>query len=227
MLSFILMQYIALPERSDAILINAVKNGDKINVYSSGSIGLYYNGMCHQTHPNDTLSTSENEDWCSNIIQRENRQQILPETEKPWILFHIENKAMHLRGYSIRNGCCRRICCCTDDSMFIDNVRCCCYLYSFTILGSNDNKTWVSLHSVEKDREFRICEAKTYEINDRKQSFKFIKFRMDEEYPGCPFCVQINQFEFYGETTNSIDDFAFDENDDESVSIIGKVKTLD
>ena len=50
---------------------------------------------------------------------------------------------------------------------------------------------------------------------------------MDEPYPGCPRCMQINEIEIYGETITSFSEFSElgdgDEND-ESVSIIGKLK---
>ena len=43
---------------------------------------------------------------------------------------------------------------------------------------------------------------------------------MDKEYPGCPFYMQINQIDFYGELSNA--PFSEDEENDESVIIIGK-----
>ena len=228
MLCLIFMEYIALPERPDAILSQAIANKEKLNIFSSGSIGLFSGGKCRQTFPNQTITDNKREDWCSNVVEAD-EQTIVSETEKPWISYHLPNKAIKLTGYAVRNGCCWETCCCLDDSTFIDNKYCCCRLYSFSLLGSNDNRTWVTLHTVEKDQKFRICEAKTYDLPDNSRSFRFIRFRMDQQWPGCPFCMQINQFELYGETIHSLytDDLDNEEFEEESVSIIGKVRKVE
>ena len=216
------IKYVALTERSDAILSNAVHTGDKINIFSSGSLGFYRAGKCIQSYPNFTLNGEEDQDWCSNIVRINEKET--GSYQKPYILFNLENKAMKLTGYSVRNGCCKLYCCCSNDHDIIEEF-CCCRLYSFSLLGSNDNNTWKTIHSVVKDKMFRVCETKTFQIENEQQSFRFIKFQMDEEYPHCPICLQINQIELYGKTVktnlyNEIDT----ENDDESVSIIGKIR---
>ena len=223
-LSFLFMEYVALPSRSDAIFANIQSN--KLNIYSSGSIGLYFQGKCHKTNPNYTLIDDEMQDWCSNVVKRENPKQEISNDQKPFVTFNIQNKAFQLNSYAIRSGCCRRICCCIDDGTFLGDEGCCCRLYSFSLLGSNDNKTWITLHSVNSERNLRICEARTYEIQNQKQSFRFIRFQMDGEWPGCPFCMQLNQIEFYGSTihTGYYEDYEYEESEEEAVSIIGKIR---
>ena len=130
---------------------------------------------------------------------------------------------MKLTSYSIRNGC-RYYddCCCDPNSGHSIDIACCCELYSFSLQGSNDNSTWKTLHKVEKDASFRFCQVRTYDL-PQTENFRFIRFKIDEEKPNCPKCLQINQIELYGELLNSYDSFE-SENNEESVSIIGKVK---
>ena len=211
--------FVAFPDRSDAIL---AKSTVPPRVEASGSLGLYYNGKCNPTYPNQTLVGVREYDWCSNIYNSNT------DTEKPWIQFSIPNKAMKLTSYSFRNGCCIHYCCCNTESGNVVDYRCCCELYSFSLLGSNDNRTWKLLHKVEKDGEYiHYCEVKTYDL-ETKESFKYIRFVCDEPWPGCPHCMQLNQMEFYGQVFSSID-YGYDsgeEDNDESISIIGKVKNI-
>ena len=52
----------------------------------------------------------------------------------------------------------------------------------------------------------------------------FLRILLDEQLPGCKFCMQINQIEFYGDVIDSQFAGSFESDDnDESVSIIGKV----
>ena len=91
--------------------------------------------------------------------------------------------------------------------------------------ASNDNKTWTVLHKVEKDENFHFCETKTFELKDKPSPYTYFRFVLDEEYPGCITCMQINQIELYGETVTSslYSSFTDDNDDDESISIIGRV----
>ena len=212
------MEFIAFPEKSNMIFKTAIAKRDKIIVEASGSIGLHYNGKCHQTYPNETLREDEKMDWCSNIVDAKSN-------DNPWVMYSIENKGMKLTGYSVRNGCCWHHCCCVDDDRLIDGI-CCCRLYSYSILGSNDNSTWTLIHKVEKDQKFYDCQFKTYDF-EQTTSYRYIKFKLDEEYPGCPKCLQLNQLELYGETTDSFVSMHGEDDGDESVSIIGKVKRYD
>ena len=208
------MEFVAFPQRNDA-LISLNKNN--VNVEASGSLGLYYDGKCHETFPNETMQVNEKLDWCSNIAPDKNT--------KPWISYNIKAKAMRLKGFSIRNGCCWYDCCCTTSGETYDYL-CCCRLYSFSLLGSNDNKTWKVIHKVEKEKEFYECVFKTYDF-PMTESFTFVRIVQDEPRPGCPLCMQLNQVELYGETVDSkFADQSFDGDDnDESVSIIGKIRS--
>ena len=210
---FLFLSFIAFPERKDAIFSN-LRHDESVLVRASGSIGVYVEKKCVLTSPNASLSSISKNDWCSNIAKNNN--------DKPWISFSLPNKAFQLTGYSVRNGCCYYTCCCLDDSTILKNSGCCCRLYSFSLQGSNDNKTWTILHNVEKAEKFYFCTFRTYEI-ESLQTYKYIRFVQEAEYPNCPFCMQINQIELYGTTVTSFDSFLNDENDEESVSIIGKI----
>ena len=213
-----MMKFVSFPERKDSIFQKASNKNVDIEITSSGSLGLYFDGKCHQTFPNVTISVDEDTDWCSNVAKSNE--------EKPWISYSLKNKVMKLTGYSVRNGCCHNRCCCYDDETFIDGSVKCCWLYSFSLQGSNDNKTWKIIHKIEEDNEFYYCQFKTYEFQ-QTESFRYVRFVSDEPYPKCPFCMQINQIELYGETVESF--FSEDiEDNDESVSIIGKLnKNID
>jgi hypothetical protein len=57
--------FVAFPESKEAIISN--ENMESVNVESSGSIGLYRDGVCHKTDPNETLISNERFDWCLNV----------------------------------------------------------------------------------------------------------------------------------------------------------------
>jgi hypothetical protein len=218
MISFMFMQYTAFQERSNSIFRKALSTKGTVYVESSGSIGLFYGGKCHQTYGNETIQDNENLEWCSSIAPTKD--------SKSWIQYSISNKAIKVAGYSLRNGCCKYICCCVDDQTDID--YCCCDLYSFSLQGSNDNRTWKVLHRVEKDNKFYHCQYKTYELDKVSDSYRYIRLVQDQEYPGCPKCMQINQIEIYGETVNANNYISEStEDDDESISIIGKIRIHD
>ena len=216
MIFLIFMEFIAFPNREDAILQKAQDSKQKINVDASGSLGLYYKGKCNKTYPNETLVADEKIEWCSNIAKSKE--------DKPWISYNLPSKSMSITGYSIRNGCCWYACCCADDGRIID-YKCCCRLYSFSLQGSNDNRTWETIHKVEKEDEFWGCKTMTYEFKEATKSYRIVRLVQDEEYPNCPFCMQINQVELYGTTKSSSDIFDTEDyiENDESVSIIGKI----
>jgi hypothetical protein len=217
MLFITLFEYISFSDRSDAIF-RRVDVSSSVFIEASGSMGLRINGKCQTTHPNDTLSLNEEFDWCSNIAKTKDQ------VNNPWISYSLKGKTMRLTGYSLRNGCCRYLCCCVDDSDYL--YDCCCELYSFELQGSNDNKTWSTIHRVEKVKDIRYCHSKSYEF-PKTDAFVFIRLVQTEEYPGCPKCMQINQVELYGEVLNRGDSFIDSESDDESISIIGKIRRND
>ena len=213
MLLLLFMEFVAFPSRNDQILAT---NKDKVEMFVSGSMGFFINDKCVQTSPNGTITEDKKIDWCSNIAKKGD--------DSPYIAYGVRGKAMKLTGYSVRNGCCWYYCCCVDNNGVITDTSCCCELYSFSLQGSNDNRTWKTIHKVEKDTRFYHCMFKTYEFHET-ESFKFIRFVLDEEYPNCPKCIQLNQIELYGTTVTS--DFALSQDEidnDESVSIIGKVR---
>ena len=213
MLLLLVVKFVAFPSRKDAIVRAPLSDMKGLKIEASGSIGLHYGGRCHQTYPNETLHSEEKFDWCSNIAGP---------NDNAWITYYFPSKSMKIKGYSVRNGCCWYACCCIDDNT--DIYGCCCRLYSFSLLASNDNKTWVTLHKVEKDEKFWRCLFNTYEF-PITTPYKYVRFQLDEPFPGCQRCLQINEFQIYGETIDS--SFSDSENDidnDESISIIGKIK---
>ena len=215
MIFLVFMEFIAFPERKDALLLSSPDNVNNIISTVSGSLGLYYGGECHQTFPNETYHVEKKYDWCSAISKSKE--------DKQWISYSLKNKVMKVKGFSIRNGCCWYECCCMEDGKSYD-YACCCMLYSFSLQGSNDNRTWKIIHKVEKEEKFYSCLFKTYEFPET-ESFRFIRLVQDEEYPGCPACMQINQVELYGTALPALGfEDADDQDGDESVSIIGKIK---
>ena len=207
--------FVAFPPKQNSILN---KYGSVVKVYSSGSLGYRYDSQnCLPTSPNYTVSYERQFEWCSNIGS--------DSEDKVWISFNIPHKSFKIYSYSIRNGCCDYYCCCDPSTGRDIDYYCCCGLYKFTLQGSNDNKTWKSIHKYENERYLRFCEVKAFEI-EKHQTFSFLRLLMDEGRPGCPRCMQINQIEFYGDVISSYSSFEDDEIDnDESISIIGKIKS--
>ena len=214
MLMILTMAYLAFPERNDALI---GPNAVNVKVDVSGSMGLLMdNGKCVPTEPNVTLSPDEKYDWCSNWVRSDD--------EHPWISYSISNKAMKLVGYSVRNGCCYYDCCCIPETGELFDGECCCEIVEFSLQGSNDNHTWKVIHQTERDQgRLHHCESKTFEF-PMTESFKFVRFVLDKQLSGCPRCMQINQIEFYGSTISSYPDQYDNEENEESVSIIGKIK---
>ena len=214
MFLLLVVKYVEFPPRQDALLNPSLENENNLRIEASGSIGLHYDGKCQQTYPNTTIKVNEKMDWCSNIAEN---------NAFPYISYSFANKAMKLRGYSVRNGCCWYACCCLDDHT--DIYGCCCRLYSFSLLGSNDKQNWKTIHKIHREEKFWRCLYKTYEF-EMTEPFKYIKFQMDEPFPNCQRCLQINEIQLYGELINSFgsDEDLLTSGDDESISIIGKIK---
>jgi hypothetical protein len=211
----ILLLYKAFPNREDAILQN-LKDLSTVKVESSGSGGYYKDGKCEKTYPNATINSDRYDDWCS-LISKNNG--------KPFISYSVEASKMKLTGYSVRSGCCYYYYsyCTSDDEVY--DYYCCCRLYSFSLLGSNDNVTWKVLHKVENDNSFYDCQYKTYQLSN-DEYYKYIKFVQDDKFPGSEYCMCLNQMEFYGSISKN-GDVNMEEGikiEDDSISIIGKVK---
>ena len=143
MMGLLFMQFIAFPERKDALLAN---NPSDVYTEASGSLGLYYKGKCHQTFPNETVNFDKKMDWCSNIAKGQD--------DNPWISYSLPNTVMKLTGYSLRNGCCRYSCCCDPLTGKRIDGYCCCRLYSFSLEGSNNNIDWSTIHKIEGKKDF-------------------------------------------------------------------------
>ena len=217
MFCLLFVEYVAFPDRDDAILEKAAKAIPVSQIAeANGNGGLFYSGKCHETFPNHTLNAYKKDDWCSSIGEPVDGKRL-------FIQYRIDGKAMKITGFSIRNGCCWYACCCFGEQVI--DANCCCRLYSFSLQGSNDNVTWKVIRKVEKDNSFWECKSKTYTLDKETESFDFLRIVLDESLPGCPFCMQINQFEVYGETVDSIHSQQQQEQEenDESVSIIGKI----
>ena len=214
MFVIIFLNYALFPKKDNAILANAVSNGQEIIFNSSGNNGLLIDKKCLPTHPNETVSVDDKYDWCSNIAKKGG--------EKPFISYSIKNKAMKLKGYAVRNGCCHHCCCFKVENEKI-NYYCCCKLYSYSLLGSNDGKKWRTIHKIEGDENFYDCSFKTFDF-PITESFAYAKFQQDEAFPKCLYCMQINQIELYGELVDQQSLMTNEDEGDESVSIIGKVR---
>ena len=213
----VFVAFIAFPESKEAIFAHESK--DMISIETSGSLGLYVNGKCNKTYGNETISSEQTTDWCSNIAEDKKNPE-----KNPFIQYSIKGKQMRVKKYSVRNGCCRYLCCCTDDGKIVD-YGCCCYLYSYSLQASNDNRTWTILHKVKKDRNFYYCETKTFELERESAPFTYFRFVLDEEWPYCQKCMQINQIELYGKTVSfSYDLYDDNPDEDESISIIGRIR---
>ena len=211
MLGLLLYEIIPFAERHDNILKS---NFDDLVVSASGSIGQYYNDKCNPTYPIHAVdSVSRKTDWCSNINKSKD--------DHPWLGMTLKNKKMVVTGYAIRAGCCYYDCCCGDDGKI---VYCCCDVYSWSLQGSNDNVTWTTLHQVEKDKKFYDCQNRNFDLKDQKEAFKYIRLIQDEPWPGCNYCICINKLELYGKTDSVFGEYDGNE-DEEAVSIIGKIKT--
>ena len=217
----LLVAYVAFPESADAIL--AKSSVGSINIETSGNLGLHYDGKCQKTYPNSTLVSDEYQEWCSNVAKDEKDP-----SQNPFIQYSVKEKQLKVYRYSVRNGCCYYACCCDDENGKTIDYQCCCYLYSYSLQASNDNKTWTVLHKVEKDKNFNFCETKTFDLKEYSAPYKYFRFVLDENWPNCQKCMQVNQIELYGEAiTAGYERYDESVEEDESISIIGRVKKYD
>ena len=212
MLNFLLLSdNVQIARKNSNIL--ASKNVN-YKVSASGSIGQFVNGKCQITHPEHAFDQEERRtDWCSNINKTA--------TDKPWISVSLDKKSAKLNGYSLRSGCCYYSCCCEVD----DHIKyeCCCDLYSWSLQGSHDNKTWKIIHKVEKDDKFYGCVSRNYDIQS-DEFFEHFRLMQEMSWPGCNYCIGINKIELYGVTNDAYNTQIDADENEESVSIIGKVQ---
>ncbi|EAX93722.1 hypothetical protein TVAG_354610 [Trichomonas vaginalis G3] len=216
LLNILVLEIIPFDDKRENILLKARKEGTLV-VDASGSIGQYYSSKCNPTYPNMTIRDKDDGfDWCSSVAKDNNH--------KPWLGFSVKNNKISVTGYSVRAGCCYYGCCCLDDNTFVRG--CCCELYSWSLRGSNDNITWVTIHKVEKDSKMRYCTNRSYDFKPSK-FFKYVRLFQDEVPSYCDFCMVVNRFELYGKTETGNAVIFDDETElesDEEISIIGKVK---
>ena len=209
MFCLLILEIVPFAERNDNIL-KQIEN--QYEIFSSGSIGQYYDGKCNPTLPEHSVdSVTRKSDWCSNVNKSS--------SDHPWLVLHIPHKSIKLSGYALRTGCCYYDCCCINDNQY---VYCCCALFSWSVQGSHDNKTWTTIHKITKDKDLHYCSNRFFDTNT-EESYEYIRLIQDEPWPGCPMCICINKFEIYGSTTESHTLYFHEENED-SVSIIGKLR---
>ena len=220
MICLLLIELVSFPQKDDAIFESLHEKGEVIAT-SSGSIGFYKDGKCQQTHPNMTLGKDDKStDWCSNIAKPNDK--IDDKTNgKPWISYRLKNKRIRANSYAIRSGCCYYECCCIDDDTFIDK-HCCCTLFSYSLQVSDDNITWRTIHSVEEDHEIKRCTNRDHKF-EKVEEFTFVRFVLDKQKPYCENCFALNRFEIYGSAIQDNGIYDINNEDDESVSIIGKI----
>ncbi|EAY01409.1 hypothetical protein TVAG_230130 [Trichomonas vaginalis G3] len=197
---------------SNSIFKHAYKN-NIIEVSVSGSSSQYINGSRQLTKPEYAFDQIDKKyDWCSNCGRTQD--------DHPWAVYSIKNKNVKINGYYLKSGCCYadQECCCFDDRY------CCeCCLYSWSLQISNDNKTWKTVHKVEKDIEMSRCKEKTYKFSETYNT-KYVRLIQDESCPGDPPCIALNKIELLGQIENE-DGIIFDdqENEEDDVSIIGHI----
>ena len=145
-------------------------------------------------------------EWCSDI----NKTLF----DHPWILFNFKKRKFQMSGYSLKQACC-------------DAVGCCCIIYSWSMQGSNDNKTWTTIDKQEKQRDFNDCDTKSWEVSSQ-QRYSYIRLIQDEPFPKCWYCIGLSKIEIYGTLSGAeMDNFDSNQDADDEVSIIGKVYNND
>ena len=201
MLISLLIREFPFNDRFDGVFKNTYNNKD-VSVEASGSSRCYFYSLDRDvlTKPESVIDPEDQLEWCSNLNKSKN--------DHPWLTVVFNDRKLTASGYSLKAGCC-------------ENVNgCCCIPYSWSILGSNDNKTWTKLHSVEKNKELKYCKEGSFRI-DKKGSFSMFKLIQDEPEPDCWYCIALSKLEFYGTFSGG----KFDEiTSEDEVSIIGRLK---
>ena len=178
-------------------------NKNDVSVIASSSWECHSTSLAnvYQTKPESVFDPDDKFEWCSKFNQSK--------TDYPWIATIFKDKTLTLSGYSIRTGCC-------------DTYTYCCSLYSWSLLGSNDNKTWTKLHSMKKYEDFKNCKIRSFPV-DKNGSFSMFKIVQEEPEPNCWYCMVISKIEFYGsfkESNNKETTY------EDEISIIGRLKNV-
>lgn len=211
MISFLISE--SLISDNNAILRNAYRS-NIVQWSVSGSSKQRINGTLQMTKPEYAFDQVEKKyDWCSNCPSSYD--------EHPYIVLAVANKVMKLQGYYLKAGCCGGSiagCCCYEEYGYC--CRCCLYSWSFQI--SSDNRTWRTVHKIERDSEMEYCAEKTYKFSETYEA-KYIRLIQDEACPGDPPCLALNKIELIGNYDGDYTaDLSFDAEDDD-VSIIGHI----
>lgn len=180
-----------------------------VQVAASGSSRQKVNGVFEMTKPEYPIEPSvKNHDWLSNLYYAfEGR---------PWISFSIKNARVKFDKLYIRAGCCYTIC---PAERFKYNIRGC--LYTWSLQTSEDNKTWKTIHKVEKDKDFEYCNEKFYTL-DRYYDARYVRIIQDDPYPGDMPGFALNKLEFFGDVIYDREDDIIDPSeDDEDITVIG------
>ena len=156
------------------------------------------------TNPNFAINPEENNlEWCSNFNKTK--------TDYPWLMFNFGKQKFNVIGYSLKLGCC-------------DYFSCCCLLYSWSLEGSNDNKTWTKIHQLEKQSDFDFGDVRSFKVDNLNKFYQYIRLKQDQPHPSCWYCIGLARMEIYGDLlTDEYSEMGDDINDNDEVSIIGKV----
>lgn len=171
-------------------------------VEASGS-GLCYDKNLRKdirTKPENCVDPESKLDWCSDMDFERKRM--------PWLLISLKEKFVKISGYSMKLGCC-------------EYGYCCCRIHSWKLEGSNDNKTWSLLHEGVRDKDYKDCDQKTFQT--KEGTYSMFRLSQTEPWPDCPSCIFINKIELFGELLESEYSRPSIVDNDEEVSIIGKV----
>ena len=186
-------------ENFNGIFANAYKD-NIVEIEASGSRYCYSKtGKDIMTKPQNAIDPKEKEEWCSNYNKSK--------TDRPWLLMNFKEN-VKIEGSSLKAGCCE------------GRYGCCCRIYSWSLEGSNDNKTWSSLHKIEKNQDFYECKKISYKINSN-DNYRLIRLIQDEPEPHCWYCIDLAKIELYG----TLNDQSSPSNigEEEEVSVIGKL----
>lgn len=214
MISFLLSVSTSSPDKKG--IFNKVYNDKIVIIDASGSSRQYINGSKQLTKPEYAIYPWDKRyDWCSNCGHSYE--------EHPFIQFSLKDRKFSFNGYFIRCGCCYDDGCCCDDKYYDRCFDCC--LYSWSLQISDDNKTWKTVHKIEKDNEMRYCNEKEYKL-DNTYTGKYVRLIQNDACPGYPPCIAINKFDLYGDVIgveSKDEDFVSYHDDDDDVSIIGHI----
>ena len=136
-------------EKFNGVFKNTYSKND-VSVAASGSSKCFFPSLGKDilTKPESVIDPEDELEWCSNVNSSK--------TDHPWLTTVFKDKKFIMSGYSIKSGCC-------DYAYDV----CCCSIYSWSLLGSNDNKTWTKIHKIEKEKTLSFCREKSYRVDNK------------------------------------------------------------